>query len=131
MFKAIHGIAPAYICDNICFSYEVNGRNLRSYDNMILHQPIPNYEICKHSLAYNGPTIWNALPRIIKTSIMQFKREYKNVIFMYLYVFILCLICFILFYLYFSSIVLSVLISFYLYFYFIPIDVHAPFNSLC
>ena len=34
MFKAIHGIAPAYICDNVCFSYEVNGRNLRSYDNM-------------------------------------------------------------------------------------------------
>ena len=51
MFKAIHGIAPAYICDNVCFSYEVNGRNLRSYDNMTLHQPIPNYEICKRSLA--------------------------------------------------------------------------------
>ena len=45
MFKAIHGIASAYICDNVCFSYEVNGRNLRSYDNMTLHQPIPNYEI--------------------------------------------------------------------------------------
>ena len=83
MFKAIHGIAPAYICDNVCFSYEVNGRNLRSYDNMTLHQPIPNYDIFKRSLAYNGPTIWNALPRIIKTSstIMQFKREYKNVFF--------------------------------------------------
>ena len=83
MFKAIHGIAPAYICDTVCFSYEVNGRNLRSYDNMTLHQPIPNYEICKRSLAYNGPTIWNALPITIKTSstIMQFKREYKNVFF--------------------------------------------------
>ena len=83
MFKAIHGIAPAYICDNVCFSYEVNGRNLRSYDNMTLHQPIPNYEICKRSLAYNGPTIWNALPITIKTSstIIQFKREYKNVFF--------------------------------------------------
>ena len=57
MFKAIHGIAPAYICDNVCFSYEVNGRNLRSYDNMTLHQPIPNYAILKRSLAYNGPTI--------------------------------------------------------------------------
>ena len=52
MFKAIHGIAPAYICDNVCFSYEVNGRNLRSYENMTLHQPIHNYEICKRSLAY-------------------------------------------------------------------------------
>ena len=83
MFKAIHAIAPAYICDNVCFSYEVNGRNLRFYDNMTLHQPIPNYEICKRYLAYNGPTIWNALPIIIKTSstIMQFKREYKNVFF--------------------------------------------------
>ena len=59
----------------------VFGRNLRSYDNMTLHQPIPNYEIFKRSLAYNGPTIWNALPITIKTSstIMQFKREYKNV----------------------------------------------------
>ena len=81
MFKAVHGLAPAYIRDNVCFSYEVNGRNLRSYANMTLHQPILNYEICKRSLAYNGPTIWNALPRIIKTSstIMQFKRKYKNV----------------------------------------------------
>ena len=83
MFKAIHGIAPAYICDNVCLSYEVNGRNLRYYDDMTLHQPIPNYEICKRSLAYNGPTIWNALPITIKTSstIMQFKREFKNVFF--------------------------------------------------
>ena len=83
MFKAIYGIAPAYVCDNVCFSYEVNGRNLWFYANMTLHQPIPNYDIFKRSLAYNGPTIRNALPRIIKTSstIMQFKREYKNVFF--------------------------------------------------
>ena len=83
MFKAKNGLAPAYICGNVCFSYEVNGLNLRSYDNTTLHQPIPNCEICKRSQTYNGPTIWNALPRIIKTSstIMQFKREYKNVFF--------------------------------------------------
>ena len=53
------------------------------YDTGYRDKIIPNYAIFKRSLAYNGPTIWNALPITIKTSstIMQFKREYKNVFF--------------------------------------------------
>ena len=31
MFKAIHGKAPAYICNTVCFVHDVTGRNLRSF----------------------------------------------------------------------------------------------------
>ena len=39
--KAILGSAHAYICDNVCFSYKVNDRNLYDHiNNLALHQPI-------------------------------------------------------------------------------------------
>ena len=62
MFKAIHGMAPVYICNTIYFVHDVTGRNLSSYDNMNLYTPGPNIELFKRPLAYNGPAIWNALP---------------------------------------------------------------------
>ena len=45
MFKAIHGKVPFYISNNIIFSYEVSGLNLRSLDNMNLYKPLPNVEV--------------------------------------------------------------------------------------
>ena len=83
MFKAIHGMAPVYICNIICFVHDVTGRNLRSFDNMNLYQPGPSIELFKRSLAYNGPAIWNALPIALKqcTSLSQFKTLYKKEMF--------------------------------------------------
>ena len=83
MFKAVHGMAPVYICNTICFVHDVTDRNLRSFDNMNLYQPGPNIELFKRSLAYNRPAIWNALPIALKqcTSLSQFKTLYRKEMF--------------------------------------------------
>ena len=36
------------------FSYEVNGLDLRSFDNMNLYKPLPNIEVFKNALMYKG-----------------------------------------------------------------------------
>ena len=80
MYKSIHGHVPDHIQNMILFAYEVNGRNLRSFDNMDLYKIKRNYEIFKKSLEFNGATVWNSLPLHVKesTSITGFKSFYKQ-----------------------------------------------------
>jgi hypothetical protein len=80
MYKAIHGLAPDYICNKILFYYEVTGRNLRSFDNMHLYKPVPHKDVFKTSLDYHGATVWNELPWNGKsaTSLPIFKRMCKT-----------------------------------------------------
>ena len=79
MFKAIHGLVPDYIANNIIFTYELTKRNLRSFDNMNLYTPKPESEIFRKSLMYAGPTQWNSLPLLLKEShtLSSFKQLYK------------------------------------------------------
>ena len=82
MFKAIHGLAPDYITNNILFSYEVSQKNLRSFDNMNLYRTKPNCEIFKKSLQYSGAIVWNQLPLHVKEakSVNDFKYLYKKAV---------------------------------------------------
>ena len=80
IYKSIHGIAPHYLVNQVLFSYEVNQRNLRSLDNMILYLPKVNKNIFKNSLFYVGAQCWNTLPLYIKesTSVPCFKKHLKK-----------------------------------------------------
>ena len=80
MYKAIHGLAPDNIANNVLFTYEVSNRNLRTFDNMDLYKPRPFCDLFKKSLQYYGPTTWNSLPLCIKESesVDTFKSSYKK-----------------------------------------------------
>lgn len=65
MFKCIHGLAPAYLCDQITMLIEVNNRCSRSHD-MNVYIPMPRSELSKMSFNYIGATFWNALPNNLK-----------------------------------------------------------------
>ena len=83
MFKAIHGKVPFYISNNIIFSYEVSGLNLRSLDTMNLYMPLPNVEVFTNAPMYRGPSVWNELPLHLKncTKVQSFINMYKRLFF--------------------------------------------------
>ena len=63
MFKVSKAITPSYI--NATFSLRpMNERvqSLRSVNTSSFHIPRTQKEICKQSLIYSGPVIWNNLP---------------------------------------------------------------------
>ena len=62
MFKAIRGLAPHYLCNDITMMLDVHGYNTRSSENMNLCVPKYTKEICKRSFAYKGSMLWNDLP---------------------------------------------------------------------
>jgi hypothetical protein len=80
VFKAIHGLVPDHIANNITFSYEVSQRDLRTINEMNLYKPKARCEIFKKSLKYHGANLWNGLPIDIKnlTTVSAFKKSYKN-----------------------------------------------------
>ena len=68
MFKAIHGLTPYYLSDNVTMNVDVNGYNTRSTENMNIYVPRPRKEIFRNSFAYQGGVTWNALPEYVKES---------------------------------------------------------------
>ena len=82
MFKAIHGLAPNYLCDNVTMNFDVNGYNTRGCDNMNVYIPRPHKEIYRNSFAYQGAVLWNSLPPEIKESenLNAFKAGYMHLI---------------------------------------------------
>ena len=80
-YKAIHGLVPDHIANNIIFSYEVSQRHLRSFNNMHLYKPKPTCELFKKSFAFAGPSQWNILPLQLKesSSVGTFKHLYKTI----------------------------------------------------
>ena len=80
VFKAIHGLVPDHIANNIIFSYEVSQRDLRTFNEMNLYKPKARCEIFKKSLKYHGANLWNGLPFDIKnlTTVSAFKKSYKT-----------------------------------------------------
>ena len=79
MFKAIHGLAPHYLCNDVTMVVDVHGYNTRSSENMNLYVPKYTKEICKRSFAYKGSMLWNDLPDEVKesSSLDAFKSNYR------------------------------------------------------
>ena len=66
MFKAIHGLAPDYIANDITMLREVSTRPTRSFDSIDVYVPHARLECYKKSFGYIGPKTWNKLPNNIK-----------------------------------------------------------------
>ena len=80
IFKAIHGIAPSYLSDNITMNFDIIGYNTRSTNTMNVYIPRPNKEMYRNSLLYRGGMLWNSLPDYVKDSpsLDSFKRNYHK-----------------------------------------------------
>ena len=68
MFKAIHGLAAQYLYHDVTMIVDVQSYNTRSSENMNLYVPMYTKQICKHTFAYKGRTLWNDLPDEVKES---------------------------------------------------------------
>ena len=83
MFKCIHGYAPNYLCDHVILSREVATHNTRSSERNDVILPFPRKEIFKRSLMYDGASVFNSLPAILKDcdNLSDFKKWYKEIYF--------------------------------------------------
>ena len=68
MFKSIHGIAPAYLCNQIVMNFDINGYDIRGTDGMNVYLPTLKKDIYKNSFLYKGGQVWNRLPDVVKDS---------------------------------------------------------------
>ena len=68
MFKAIHGLAPQYLCNDVTMIVDVHGYNTISSENINLYVLKYTKEICKCNFAYKRNMLWNDLPDEVKES---------------------------------------------------------------
>ena len=76
MFKCIHGMAPANLCNDIIMACEAHDKTTRSiYSNDVVI-PDARTEFYKRSFKYEGAVVWNNLPDHLKcaSSINVFKK---------------------------------------------------------
>ena len=66
MYKAIHGLTPIYMTNNIVMAGETHGRDTRLSDSNDVNIPPHNSDVLKRSLIYNGTVICNNLPDEIR-----------------------------------------------------------------
>ena len=81
-FKALHGLAPSYIC-NLISKYKPV-RCLRSADKMLLTSPSYNLKSYGYrSFQVSAPVLWNSLPTSLRNidCLTSFKRELKTYLF--------------------------------------------------
>ena len=78
-YKAIHGLLPDHLMNNITFTHEITNRNTRSASNTTLYKPLPKREVFKNAFMFRGPFIWNQLPNVLKetSTLNGFKSLYK------------------------------------------------------
>ena len=69
MFKAIHGLAPHYLCNDVTMMVYVHGYNTRSLETMNRYVLKYTKETCKQSFAYKGGMLWNDLLGEVKNSV--------------------------------------------------------------
>ena len=67
MYKSIHGMAPAYLCNEITLHSEIAERTTRSVNDTNVFVPYAHLESFKNSFTHRGPIVWNSLPDYIKT----------------------------------------------------------------
>ena len=68
MFKSIHGIAPAYLCNQIIMNFDINGYDTSGTDGMNVYLPTVKKDIYKNSFLCKGGQVWNRLPDVVKDS---------------------------------------------------------------
>ena len=82
MVKAIRGLTPMYMTDNIVMAAETHDRDTRLSNSNDVNIPPHNSDVLKRSFIYNGSVIWNKLPDEIRmaTDVSDFKWGYKCLI---------------------------------------------------
>jgi len=79
MFKCIHGLAPAYMCNEVLMAIEVSEKFTRNVGVNDLYVPNVMKECTKNSFSVCGPKIWNSLPEELKAcdNLSNFKTNAK------------------------------------------------------
>ena len=79
MYMSIHGMAPAYLCNEITLNSEIAERTTRSVNDNNVFVPYAHLEIFKNYFTHRGPIVWNSLPDDIKTcgTLHSFKAKMK------------------------------------------------------
>ena len=68
VYKALHGLAPKYICDMLTYKQSSN-YSLRSDEQVLLHVPTTRRKsFGDRAFLKAGPTLWNLLPYEIRFS---------------------------------------------------------------
>ena len=68
MFKSIHGLAPAYLYNQVVMNFDINGYDTRGTDSMNVYLPKLKKDIYKNSFLHKGGKVWNCLPDVVKDS---------------------------------------------------------------
>ena len=85
-FKAIHGLAPKYLCDLLTFKSSLY--NLRSSGSILLSMPaVRSKTLGDRAFMVAAPTLWNSLPKELRaiTNVNSFKAHIKTYLFKTLY----------------------------------------------
>ena len=85
-FKAIHGLAPKYLCDLLTFKSSLY--NLRSSDSILLSMPaVRSKTLGDRAFMVAAPRLWNSLPKELRaiTNVNSFKAHIKTYLFKTLY----------------------------------------------
>ena len=85
-FKAIHGLAPKYLCDLLTFKSSLY--NLRSSDSILLSMPAARSKtLGDRAFMVAAPRLWNSLPKELRaiTDVNSFKAHIKTYLFKTLY----------------------------------------------
>ena len=81
MYKCIHGMAPAYVCNGITFHSEIAEKITRSLNDNNVFVPYAHLESFKNYFTHRGPIVWNSLPDYNKMcrTLHSFKAKMKMV----------------------------------------------------
>ena len=86
-FKAMHGLAPKYLCDLLTFKSSLY--NLRSSGSILLSMPAVRSKTTSGDRAFMvaEPTLWNSLPKELRaiTNVNSFKAHIKTYLFRTVY----------------------------------------------
>ena len=79
MYKSIHGMGPAYLCNEITLHSEIAERTTISVDDNNVFVLYAHLESFKKYFTHRGPIVWNSLPDYIKTfrTLHSFKAKVK------------------------------------------------------
>jgi hypothetical protein len=80
MYKCVNGMAPNYLCDLFYLKSVLHPYETRYTVNENLYIPKFNTNKYKTCIMYQGPKIWNTLPKVVKNSenLREFVKEYRN-----------------------------------------------------
>ena len=85
-FKAIHGLAPKYLCDLLTFKLSLY--NQRSLGSILLSMPaVQSKTLGDRAFMVAAPRLWNSLPKELReiTNVNSFKVHIKTYLFRTLY----------------------------------------------